>query len=387
MAISPDSLLRVAALVLAGAALGYLGAALGLLWAWRPATRVTSVRAPVSVLKPLCGAEPELYENLRSFCDQDYPAFEVVFGVRDATDPALRVARRLAAEFPERSVHIVVDPRVAGPNHKASNLANMVAAARHDWLVVADSDIRVGRDYLSRLMGPLMDPGVGLVTCLYRARAAGTLWGALGSQLVNEWFLPSVLVARALGSSAYVSGATIALRRAVLDAIGGFAALTPHLADDYELGRRTRARGLRTVVSDVLVETLVAEASGRALVRHELRWLRTIRGVTPWGYAGAGVTFTLAICLLAAPLVGAGAWALALPAVALALRLLLHFTAQRRLAVPGAALKTAPLVPLRELLGFAEWVVGFFIRRVRWRQLDLAVQPGGRVRTVMESSR
>jgi ceramide glucosyltransferase len=280
-----------------------------------------------------------------------------------------------------------VDGHLAGPNHKASNLANMMAAVRHDWIVVADSDIRVPRDYLNRLVGPLTDPGVGVVTCLYRARPLGTVWSALGAMFVNEWFLPSVLVARALGSSAFVSGATLALRRDALAAVGGFAALALHLADDYELGRRTRAHGLRTVVSDVVVETLVHEPSAAALVRHEVRWMRTIRGVAPWGYAGSGLTHAVATCLLGALLVGGGPGALVLPGVALGLRLMVHFTAQRRLDIRGAARGTVLLVPLRELLGFAEWLAGFFTRRVRWRHQELTLEPGGRVRMVTESSR
>jgi ceramide glucosyltransferase len=387
MAIWRDNLVLVTGLGLALGSLIYLGAALGVLWTWRPAARLAPVRRAVAVLKPLCGLEPELYHNLRSFCDQDYPEFAVVFGVRDARDGALGVARQLAAEFPPGRVQLVVDEHLAGPNHKASNLANMMAAVRHDWIVVADSDVRVPRDYLSRLVGPLHDPGVGVVTCLYRARPLGTVWSALGAMFVNEWFLPSVLVARALGSVAFVSGATLALRRDALEAVGGFAALALHLADDYELGRRTRAHGLRTVVSDVVVETLVHEPSAAALVRHEVRWMRTIRGVAPWGYAGSGLTHAVATCLLGALLVGGGPGALVLPGVALGLRLMVHFTAQRRLDIRGAARGTVLLVPLRELLGFAEWLAGFFTRRVRWRHQELTLEPGGRVRMVTESSR
>ncbi len=291
-------------------------------------------------------------------------------------------------------MRVVVDGRLAGANRKASNLANMMAAVRRDWLVVADSDIRVRRDYLSRLVGPLCDPAVGVVTCLYGARPLGTVWSALGALFVNEWFAPSVLVGRALGSDRFVSGSTIALRRDALEAVGGFPALAPHLADDYELGRLTRARGLRTVLSDVQVETLVSEPSARALVRHEVRWMRTIRGVAPWGYFGAGVTHALVWCVLAGLL--AGGWlALALPGVALTLRVALHFMAPRRLEVAGAAgwgawsrraLATSLLVVPRDVLGFAEWLAGFVARRVRWREHDLTVERDGRVGMVTESS-
>ena len=388
MAISGASVGLAVGLLLAAGALGYAAAALWVVAAWRGAARAAASplrsRPAVSVLKPLAGTEPELRANLRSFCDQDYPHFEVILGVGNQSDAALAAARQIAAEFPDR-VRVVVGDHLAGPNRKVANLANMMTAARHDWIVVADSDVRVGRDYLSRLVGPLGDPGVGVVTCLYRARPLGPVWSQLGALAVNDWFLPSVLVSQALGSQRFVSGATLALRREVLEAVGGFAALASHLADDYELGRLTRARGFGTVLSPVLVETLVHEPSARALVEHEVRWLCTIRGVAPWGYLGLGVTQTLVASLLAGLLVGPHPWALGLPAVALALRLMVHFTAQRRLEVPGAGLGTALLVPLRDLLGFAEWVAGFFTRRVRWREQQLAVAPEGRIRMVTES--
>ena len=391
MAISPPSVGLALGLVLATVALAYAAAALWVVAAWRPAPPAHASPAPgragpaVSILKPLAGLEPELAANLRSFCDQDYPDFEVILGVGDGSDAALATARELAAEFP-RGVRLVVGDHVAGANHKAANLANMMAAARHDWIVVADSDVRVRPDYLRRLVGPLADPAVGLVTCLYRARPLGPLWSRLGALAVNDWFLPSVLVSRALGSQVFVSGATLALRRDVLDAVGGFAALTTVLADDYELGRRTRRRGLRTVLSPVLVETLVAEPSARALIAHEMRWLATIRGVSPWGYVGLGLTHTLVVCTAAALFAGERPWTLLLLAVALGLRLMVHFTVERRLGVGGAALGTALLVPLRDLLGFTEWVAGFFTRRVRWRAHQLAVMGEGHIRMVRESS-
>jgi ceramide glucosyltransferase len=389
MAISGASVGLALGLLLAAGALGYAAAAVWVVAAWPGAAPVSASplpsRAAVSVLKPLAGLEPELYLNLRSFCDQDYRPFEVILGVTDRSDAALATARRLVAEFPDR-VRLAVGDHAVGPNRKVANLANMMAATRHDWIVVADSDVRVERDYLSRLVGPLGDPAVGVVTCLYRARPVGPAWSRLGALAVNAWFLPSVLVSRALGSQRFVSGATLALRREVLQAVGGFAALASHLADDYELGRRTRARGFDTVLSPVLVETLVHEPTARALVAHEVRWLCTIRGVAPWGYLGLGMTQTLVASLLAALLVGHHPWALVLPAVALALRLMLHFAAQRRLGVPGAGVGTALLVPLRDLLGFAEWVAGFFTRRVRWREHELAVAPQGRIRILTESS-
>jgi ceramide glucosyltransferase len=353
----------------------------GAIWALRVWSRrevpAATVLPAVTVLKPLCGDEPELYENLRSFCDQDYPEYQIVFGVRDTADPSVAVARRLQEEFTPHTVAVVVDARVIGDNLKVSNLANMLPAARHDCLFIADSDIRVGRDYLRRVVGPLNDPGVGVVTCPYRGRPVGSLWSRLGAMFINEWFLPSVLVARALGSSAFSFGSTLALRRASLDAVGGFAALADHLADDYLLGKLTRRRGLRTVLSPYLVETVVHEPGAAALLRHELRWARTIRTVQPWGYAGSWLTYTFPVSLAGAVLIHSLPWSVALPLLALTLRVVLHYTARN-----GLQLADPPfvwLVPLRDILCFIIWSGGFLNRRVTWRRQELAVRNDGRI--------
>src|SRR6516162_4211333 len=226
---------------------------------------------PATILKPLCGAEPALYEHLRSFCEQDYPCWQVVFGVRDPHDPALEVVNRLRGEFPQRDLQIVINPAQHGISSKVSNLLNMMPLARHDYLVIADSDISVRADYLERVITPLLDERVGIVTCAYRGRPRPGFWSLLASTFINEWFMPSVRVAAALGSRAFAFGATIALRRDTLTRIGGFRAIANQLPDDYRLGELTRRAGLRTVLSEVEVETSVDEASFGELVRHELR--------------------------------------------------------------------------------------------------------------------
>lgn len=368
-----------AGVVISAAALAYIAAAIWCLRAWRRRhIPVAADLPPVSILKPLCGDEPELYENLRSFCDQDYPAYQVVFGVRDAADPAIAVARRLVDEFGPGKLSLVIDERVMGSNYKVSNLANMMRTAHYDFLIIADSDIRVGRDYLRHVVGPLNDPGVGIVTCLYRGRAHGSPWARLGAMFINEWFLPSVLVARALGSSAFGFGATLGLRRGVLEGIGGFPALAAHLADDYMLGELTRGRGLRTVLSPYVVETLVHEPDAAALIHHELRWLRTIRSVQPWGYAGSWLTFTFPASLAGAALLRNLPWSMLLPLLALALRVVLHYNARNGLQ--SAASASVWLVPLRDILSFFIWSGSFLSRRVTWRRQELSVNSDGRIR-------
>ena len=255
---------------------------------------------PVTILKPLCGAEPETYECLRSFCDQAYPEFQIVFGVCDSQDPVLGIVEQLQKEFPQRDLSVAIDRRQHGSSRKVSNLINMMPLARHDFLVLSDSDVRVGRDYLAKVVAPLHDDGVGIVTCTYHGNPRPGLWPLLGSLFINEWFMPSVRVAAMAGSRSFAFGVTIALRRQVLASIGGFTSIADQLADDYRLGELTRRLGLRTVLSEVVVETCVAELNFGDLVRHELRWLRTIRALRPLGYSFSFVTFGVPVALLGA---------------------------------------------------------------------------------------
>jgi ceramide glucosyltransferase len=207
---------------------------------------------PVTVLKPLCGAEPGLEQALDSLCGQCDSNVQIVFGVQDPADPALPIVRALCARYPRLDTAIIVDSSRHGHSAKVSNLINMMRAARHDYLVLADSDVHVPPGYLAGVCAPLADPTVGIVTCPYRGRPARTVGTAglcseLGALFVNDWFMPSVRVASWLGSRAFAFGVTIALRRSVLEAIGGFTAIADQLADDYRLGELTRRRGLRTV--------------------------------------------------------------------------------------------------------------------------------------------
>jgi len=328
---------------------------------------------PTTVLKPLCGAEPELYESLRSFCEQKCPDLQLIFGVRDRDDPALGAVRRLESEFPHLDLQIVANPLQHGTSGKVSNLVNMMPLARHDYLVIADSDVRVPPDYLERVIPPLLDEGVGIVTCLYRAVPRPGLWSLLGSMFINEWFVPSVRVATLFRSHAFASGVTIALRRGTLARIGGFTSIADQLPDDYRLAELTRRLGLRTVLSELEVETCVEETSLGNLVRHELRWLRTIRAVRPLGYALAGITLGLPVAILGSLLAGGSTPALAMVGI----------TAIARLMINSAPRKAFPawaqlwLVAFDDLLVFALWCWSFTTRRVHWRQARYRVARDG----------
>lgn len=334
----------------------------------------------VTILKPVCGADPGLYENLASFCRQDYAGpVQIVIGAHRETDPAVPIARRVIADLPERDITLVIDAALPGSNFKVCNLANMMIAARHEVLVLADSDMRVTPDYLDAVIGPLLEPGVGLVTCLYSGtpampEGAGSVTSALGCGQINYGFLPSVLVGRAIGVDPGCFGATIALRRNTLDSVGGFAALINQLADDYMLGALVRSRGLKVVLSRYVVENIVEEPDFATLYRHELRWQRTIRSITALGYAGAVITNPVPLALIALPFAGFTTAAWLILAAALAARLGVVYTCRFALGLPPLALG---LVPVRDALSFAIFVTSFLGQRVTWRQSHFQVGRDG----------
>jgi ceramide glucosyltransferase len=342
-----------------------------------PASRAGVQRGgpPVSVLKPLYGAEPGLYENLRSFAAQDYPEFQLVLGVRDPADSALPVARALIDALPDPDIDLVVDPRVGGSNLKVANLENMLPASRHAVIVMADSDMRVGRDYLRTVTAPLADPRVGIVTCLYKGVPGAGLWSRLAALHINFGFLPSALLGEALGIGDGCFGATIALRRAVLARIGGFTRVRNELADDHRLGSAVRELGLASVLSPYLVENVVNEPSFASLWRHELRWARTSRAMAPVGFAGSVITHTVAVAGLAALAWGSGGfWEIA--GLALMLRWLSAIVIARALDLPRNGLW---LLPLRDALSFAVFVASFCGRSVLWRGQLFRVEPSGQM--------
>jgi ceramide glucosyltransferase len=337
---------------------------------------VPQAQPAVSVLKPLHGAEPGLYENLLSFVDQDYPAVQIVFGVRDPGDGALPIARRVIAERANRDIALVVDSRVSGRNLKVANLVNMLPTARHDVLVFADSDMRVGPDYLAKVTAPLCDPAIGLVTCLYKGLPTGGLWSRLGALHINFGFLPGALVAEAIGAGDGCFGATIALRRAVLEKIGGLAVVRDELADDHRIGAAVREAGLAIALSPYLVETSVSEKNLKCLWRHELRWARTVRLMAPVGFAGSVVTHVVALAVLAVPVCGFSLTSLGFLAMSCALRWASAVAIARTLHASTAGLW---LLPLRDLLSFAVFIGSFFGRSVSWRDQLFQIEPSGRI--------
>jgi ceramide glucosyltransferase len=342
----------------------------------RRSVAVPQEQPPVSVLKPLHGAEPGLYENLLSFVDQDYPEMQIVFGVRSPSDGALPTARRIIADRPDRDIALVVDSRVTGRNLKVANLTNMLPSARHDILVFADSDMRVGRNYLAAVTAPLSNPATGLVTCLYKGVPTGGLWSRLGALHINFGFLPGALAGEAIGTGGGCFGATIALRRDVLERIGGLAIVRDELADDHRIGAAVRDAGLGVVLSPYLVETSVSEKSFESLWRHELRWARTARLMAPIGFAGSIFTHAVALTALAVPICGFSLTSFGFLAMSCALRWASAMTIARMLRLPTAGFW---LLPVRDLLSFAVFIGSFFGRSVSWRDQLFRIEPTGRI--------
>lgn len=334
---------------------------------------------PVTILKPLRGAEPGLYDHLRSFCIQTYPEYEIVFGVNDPADPACLVIERLAREFPAVNMVTVVDASVHGSNGKISNLMNMLPRASHDLLVMSDSDSYVGSDYLESVVPPLLEPTVGVVTCLYHGIPTRLVWSRLGAMYVNEWYLPTVILAWLFGHQGYVSGQTCCIRRATLEAIGGFPVLVNHLADDHRLGMLVRALGLKIVLSRYMVKAEHHELDLSAVTRHEMRWMRTLRALRPMSLRGIFLTFSLPLAAIGIAVaaaersISATAWALF--GATVVARLMLHF--MHRLRGERSLFADLWLLPVRDILLCWVWCRSLFTSRVIWRGDEFTVNPDG----------
>ncbi len=325
---------------------------------------------PVSILKPLKGVDPEIWESFCSHCEQEYPQFQIqmIFGVNDPGDPAIEVVRKLQVKYPKLAIELMVCDRILGTNIKVSNLVQMLPAARHELLLVDDSDIRVPADYLRRVTAPLCDNSVGLVTCLYRGVAGPTLGSRLEALGITTDFVPGVLSARFLEKGLHFGlGSTLAFRRRDLVAIAGFEPLLDYLADDYELGRRIASTGKRVELSAATVTTFLPAYTLREFFRHQLRWSRTIRDARRWGYAGLLFTFGLPWAVLMLLVARGAAWAWGLFVVTFALRLACGLVAAEAVLHDRQVFRNLLLLPLRDLIAPLVWAAGFMGNRVHWR--------------------
>jgi ceramide glucosyltransferase len=336
----------------------------------RQTRAAASVRAapPVSILKPLKGADREMYESFRSHCLQDYPEYEIIFGVGEPDDPAINFVKQLQQEFPKNPIALVVCPEKLGANVKVSNLEQMLASAKYEYLLVNDSDIRVQSDYLRRVMAPLADERVGMVTCLYRGVAAPTLSSHLESLGVSTDFIPGVLVARQIeGGLHFALGSTMAFRRSDLARVGGFHSIVDFLADDYELGRRISGLGLEIKLSDAVVETHLPAYDLRGFLAHQLRWARGVRDARIGGYVGLLTTFGLMWGILAIIFAHGAPWSWAALGVTAFLRLAVAIAVGGFVLRDRALWRNLWLLPARDLIAVGVWLASFLGHGVTWR--------------------
>jgi len=342
----------------------------------KSARQQAATAPPVSILKPLRGVDPGMYESFRSHCLQAYPEYEIIFGVSDPDDPAIEFVKRLQAEFPERPIQLVTCERRLGANIKVSNLVQMLPHAHHEFLVVNDSDIRVPTEYLRTIAAPLADTGVGLVTCLYRGMASPTLGSRLESLGIATDFCAGVLAARQLEGIRFGLGSTLAFRRTDLVSIGGFEAIADHLADDYEIGSRLSGKGLKVVLSEIVVESFLPAYSFRQFLQHQLRWARTLRGARPWGYCGLILTFGLPWALLALALSHGAGWAWSLLGAALVTRIAVAIAVGYGSLHDRQVPSLLWFLPIRDVIALLVWVASYAGREVAWRGDQFTLKDG-----------
>ncbi len=339
-------------------------------------------RPPVTILKPLHGLEPFLDESLESFFAQAYPTFELIFGAREATDPALKVVESLAKKYPEVRTQIVLSGEPKYPNAKVFLLEKMIAAAIHEILVIADSDVRVTSDYLASVVAPLREEKVGLVTCLYRGVPSGGVWSHLEALGMSVEMSSGVLVADLLEGMKFALGPTMATRKDVVDKVGGIAVLGDYCADDFVLGSLTAAAGKTVVLSRHVIDHIVLNRSARESLLHQVRWMKSARFSRPLGHLGTGLTFAIPFGLLglAAGWLG-GDWELGLGllAVAVANRVVMSAAVGWGVLRDRLSLRYCWLYPVRDLLGFCFWCASFLDSGIVWRGERYRLVAGGRM--------
>ncbi len=331
--------------------------------------------APVTILKPLHGSDSSLEASLESFFLQDYPApIQIVFGVHDRQDAAVAVVERLRARYPATDVALVVEDRRQGANPKISNLIGMYGSAAHDVLVLSDSDIVVAPDYLRKVVSALASDGIGAVTCLYTGWAVSGFASRISAMGISYHFLPNVVTGVSLGLTEPCFGSTIALKKDVLEAIGGFGAFASHLADDNEIGRAVRHYGRKVTIPTFVVRHACTETTLRQWWDHELRWMRTIRTVDPAGHVGSIVTHSFSLALLGAIFLGFGELALSVALTTLVARVLLKWRIDKAFQGPAGPYW---LLPLRDVLSFCVFVTSLFGASVVWQDAHLRVHEDG----------
>lgn len=337
---------------------------------------------PVTILKPIHGAEPRLAENLESFFRQSYPDFEVIFGVRDVENPAYRVAEEVRARYPEIPSRIVISGPPTWPNAKVFSLDKMIAASSRSYFIISDSDVRVEPDFLRNVIVPLLDPQVGLVTCMYRGIPASDFWSSLESLGLSVEMSSGVMVADMIEGMRFALGPAMSARRDAIDAIGGIAATANYYSDDFELGNKIWSKGYRVLLSHHIVNNVLRPRSPLRTLGDQLRWMKSTRYSRPAGHFGTGLSYAMPFGILGLMAAGAlGFWSLgwALFGITYLNRTLQCAVVGRSVVHDPRAMSHCWLYPLRDLLGFVTWVASFTSRRFYWRDEMYRFGKGGRI--------
>ncbi len=344
----------------------------------RPPAPLAGVPEPISILKPLAGLDPDLESNLRTFFEQDYTDFEILFAVRHVDDPAVEVVEQLRAEYPQIATRLILTGEPPYANAKVYSLDLMLAEAAHDLVVMSDSDIRVTPDLLRTAAAEFQDPGMGVATCPYRAMSGKSLWSRLEATGMNADFLAGILVARMLEGMQFAVGPTIVARRWALESFGGFKRMKDYLAEDFVLGKFAAQAGHGVMLSSYVVEHHIGTSDFRNNAAHRLRWARSTRRSRPLGYLGQAFTmpvpWALAVCAVNP------AWWPVLP-LTLAIRGASAYIVSTR--VLHAKLNWA-LMPLEDLAAFAFWIAGFFGSTIEWRGRRYRLHSDGRFELLIE---
>lgn len=333
---------------------------------------------PVTILKPICGLDWQIYDNLASFCKQDYPEYQIIFCLQDENDQGRDVINQIIADFPQINLSLVISDRRIGNNLKVSNLANAITEAKYPILLIADSDIRVGTNYLKTVIQPLRDPKVGVITCLYNSLAQGWLANFEALDIANT-FVPKVVTAQKIREVNFAFGSTIVIRQEVLDKMGGFSAISDYLADDFQLGNLASKLGYQVVISHYLVEHLLADVSWTDFISRQIRWFRCIRVSDFPGYLGLLFTQGTAISLLFFWGKGVSPLSVTVLILTISIRLLMAWIIGVKILQDPVSSKFLWLVPLRDIVSFAIWCYGLLGNKIKWRGQQFKIVKDGKL--------
>jgi ceramide glucosyltransferase len=345
------------------------------------ATPTTSL-PPVTIFKPVHGMEEELAANLESFFQQDYPDYEVIFGARDADNPAFKIAEEVRARYPHVPSRVILSGPPAWPNAKVFSLDKMIAASSRSHFIISDSDVRVASDFLRSTIPPLLDGRVGLVTCMYRGMPASDFWSALEALGLSVEMSSGVMVADMMEGMRFALGPAMAVRRDAIDEIGGIAAVADYYSDDFELGNRIWARGYKVVLSHHIVRNVLTSRSPLRTLGDQLRWMKSTRYSRPAGHAGTGLTYALPFGVLGLIAGGAlGHWPLGIGLLALACmnRIVQSVVVGWGVVHDPRAVRFCWLYPLRDFFGFVAWMLSYTSRDFYWRGETYRFGQGGRI--------